>query len=1047
MPIDPGALNKRFAGVVSKRLGLAFGLVGELGVGKSWLVRETLKTLTCASRTVQANAPLSVLVRVLPRPAKLPTWAEKTLARPAETLEPRALIDALVAVLSASVPFVLVIEDLHDAAPERLGFWNQVAQAVRKARGVGVLMTSRATLPEHVEVLRLSALDANGSARLLEAEAGGSVPPEALAWIVERAAGNPLFTLEYFRHLTRLGHLWSDARRWRWRAPEADVMPLSVEALLSQLVVGVMVSDEAQRALGARAMLPDQASLAHWAKVADLEPANLLALRADALQAVLRDGDEPSTASDSGGFVYPLIRDLVRRDLPGNLRQELALRALQVLESTDPEAAAALISDAQLEPAARLGVLERAVQHARAADRPVAAARFLERMAEHAPTADRAAHLLEATRLVRHHNDLEAERLSLLAVQADPHSAETVFLRAEVLSGIGRGEEAERLMLTIPETQRPPGRWLELMVNARCLRFDFSGALQVWLDHPDVHAQASLPLRVSVADALAQLGRFEEAKHLLRESLARTDLEPSARAGLNRAFASVPLLEGDFVAAEKSFDAAVNGYASITDADAFQVLQDDFARALVGRSVARFRLARLRDAIDDLEQAMRLYAEQGDGRNYVQAQANLGVYLTVAGEFERAQEVFLECRPVLERFENHRFLAVVEGGLAQLYLEWAPPYGGALAQKHAQAAVHHARRAESPPNLGQALFFAAWAEALYGQTERAFALSDELTRLAEELRQGHLGALAIWVRGLGLERLGQLEQASTTVQHAVENMNTLGHGPYANFMSLELDRMRGDARAAQARIPAFISTGNRNWVHIAERYFPELVMLERPEEVVHPLRLEILGSTRVLLDGAELSNTARKGRDLLAVLLDARISGRREVGQLELFERLYPDMDETQATSALKQQVYRLRLSLGAGAVVRTSNGYGLGAVSTDAEDFLRQQQSALWRGPAFADFADADLASRDALHHALRLRVRDLLTTDAAEAARLGRILLEAEPYDTDALTLTLRALESVGDSAGLARVYAASRTRFDEVGEQLPESWQDFLRTKARS
>jgi tetratricopeptide (TPR) repeat protein len=1037
-------LNKRFAGVVSKRLGLVVGLVGELGVGKSWLVRETIKTLTCSSRTVQASAPLSVLVRGLPRPARLPTWAEKTLARPAETLEPRALIDALVAVLSASAPFVLVIEDMHEVVPERLEFWNQVARAVRKAHGVGVLMTSRAALPEDVETLRLTALDADGSARLLEAEAGATLPPEALHWIVERAAGNPLFTLEYFRHLTRLGHLWSDARRWRWRAPEVDVMPLSVEALLSQLVANVMVSSEAQRALGAKAVLPDHASVAQWAEVADLEPAALLALRTNALQAVLRDMDD---TSNSVGFVYPLIRDLVRRDLPGNLRRELAGHALRVLQSTDPEAAASLIKDAQLEPAACLSVLERAAQHARAADRPVAAARFLERMAEQSKGAARAAYLLEATRLVHHRNDLEAERLSALAVQADPNSVETVFLRAEVLSGIGRGEEAEQLMLTIPETQRPPGRWLELMVNARCLRFDFSRALQVWLDHPEAHAQASLPLRISVADALAQFGRFEDAKHLLRESMARTDLEPSAHAALQRAFASVPLLEGDFVAAEKSFDAAVNAYASITDADAFQVLQDDFARALVGRSVARFRLARLRDAIDDLEQAMRLYAEQGDGRNYVQAQANLGVYLTVAGEFERAQEVFLECRPVLERFENHRFLAVAEGGLAQLYLEWAPPYGGALAQKHAQAAVYHARRAESPPNLGQALFFAAWAEALYGQTERGFALSDELTSLAEQLHQGHLGALAIWVRGLGLERLGQLEQAVKTVQHAVENMNTLGHGPYANFMSLELDRMRGDANTAQTRIPAFISTGNQNWVHVAERYFPELVRLERPEEVVHPLRLEILGSTRVLLDGAELSNTARKGRDLLAVLLDARISGRREVGQLELFERLYPDMDETQATSALKQQVYRLRSSLGAGAVVRTSNGYGLGTVSTDVEDFLRQQQTALWRGPAFADFADADLASRDAMHHALRLRLRDLLPTDAAETVRLGRILLEAEPYDTEALTLTLRALESVGDTAGLVRVYAASRARFDEVGEQLPETWQDFLRVNARS
>ncbi|WP_036219657.1 hypothetical protein, partial [Calidithermus chliarophilus] len=76
------------------------------------------------------------------------------------------------------------------------------------------------------------------STALLQGQAGGALPPEACEWIYQRAQGNPLFTLEYFRHLGRLGHLWSDGHRWRWRAPEGEPMPTSVEALIVQLTRG-----------------------------------------------------------------------------------------------------------------------------------------------------------------------------------------------------------------------------------------------------------------------------------------------------------------------------------------------------------------------------------------------------------------------------------------------------------------------------------------------------------------------------------------------------------------------------------------------------------------------------------------------------------------------------------------------------------------------------------------------------------------------------------------------------------------------------------------
>src|SRR5690606_41916240 len=41
-------------------------------------------------------------------------------------------------------------------------------------------------------------------------------------------------SLEYFRHLARLGHLWNDGQRWRWRPADDHLMPTSIEALIGQ---------------------------------------------------------------------------------------------------------------------------------------------------------------------------------------------------------------------------------------------------------------------------------------------------------------------------------------------------------------------------------------------------------------------------------------------------------------------------------------------------------------------------------------------------------------------------------------------------------------------------------------------------------------------------------------------------------------------------------------------------------------------------------------------------------------------------------------------
>ena len=293
-----------------------------------------------------------------------------------------------------------------------------------------------------------------------------------------------------------------------------------------------------------------------------------------------------------------------------------------------------------------------------------------------------------------------------------------------------------------------------------------------------------------------------------------------------------------------------------------------------------------------------------------------------------------------------------------------------------------------------------------------------------------------------LEKLGQEEAALLELEHAVNKMTSLGHEIFAHRLALEIDRIRGDAQTAATRVGHFEGIGNLNWRNIAYRYFPQLGAAPA-QEVGSTLHLAVLGPLQLLRDGSLLSYTAHLGKLLLALLLEAHLTGRGGVGQLDLLDTLYPDLDEARATSALKQLVYRLRSALGTSAIARTSSGYALGAVSSDAEAFLASGDTGLWRGLYLADLDDGRVSgARDALYEALKRRATEHVRGSPDEAARLGQLLLEADPYDAEALIICLRALAAVGNLRGLERLYRRSREQFAEVGERLPETWEAFVR-----
>jgi DNA-binding SARP family transcriptional activator len=207
-----------------------------------------------------------------------------------------------------------------------------------------------------------------------------------------------------------------------------------------------------------------------------------------------------------------------------------------------------------------------------------------------------------------------------------------------------------------------------------------------------------------------------------------------------------------------------------------------------------------------------------------------------------------------------------------------------------------------------------------------------------------------------------------------------------------------------------------------------------------------LGSMGLEHSGKPVAYRGRKRLELLAYLLEARLAGRAEAGILDLLDAIFPEHPEAEARHTLKQHIYLIRGSLGPSSVLSTHGGYALGAVSSDAEEFLASGNPALWSGPYLDGLCGGWLPGvRDTLTQALRVKVEDLLGSDApddtSEAARLARILCDMDPYDTATLHLAVQALEATGAARAASRLYSERRTAFLEVGKVLPRTPAVFM------
>src|SRR6266508_3877301 len=218
----------------------------------------------------------------------------------------------------------------------------------------------------------------------------------------------------------------------------------------------------------------------------------------------------------------------------------------------------------------------------------------------------------------------------------------------------------------------------------------------------------------------------------------------------------------------------------------------------------------------------------------------------------------------------------------------------------------------------------------------------------------------------------------------------------------------------------------------------------------------VLGPLEVRVAGRPVAVPGARQRALLAALLLRR-------GTVVAFDRLIDDVFGEQppdeARNALQTYAARLRHALGpaAGVVVTRAPGYAL-EVPGDAVDLerftvllvrAREAQSpaaalalveealALWRGPAYGEFAET-FARGEALRlQELRLAAREDCATllvrlgRLAEATAALEAIVAEEPWRERAVELLVTALAQAGQARHALAAYAGYRDRLrDELG-----------------
>ena len=1018
----------RLRGLTAGRAGLAVSLWGEPGIGKTHLARALLRATPCSSLSVRATQPLEQVALALPRPKFVSAW----LARSLERLERREvftgdqLIEILAAQLAHDVPLVLHVEDLHECSPDQLRVWQELAARVTGIRGAGLLTTSRTPPSDGFEHLRVYPLSRPESDQLLTSEVGAALPEAALTWIFEWAAGNPLFTLEFFRFLARQGLLWNDARRWRWRAPEQRIIPTTVEALIEQVIATVAELPGLETLLQAKAMLGRDVEASHLAEVADLSADEFQGATEHLTRAGILVRDE---------FAHPLYSEVVARGLSPQRRQLLARRAITAYRDT-PLRAAIFVNDAALDKEHALSLLKQAAQGQGGAQ----ATRWLVQAVDYASGPDKASLALEAATALKGSDLPTAIRLGELALDLRPRDVPTIDLLAGIFATRREQDKLDRVLADLPEAEQGErGLWRQVRLNS--IVGDDQAVHELIREHPSL-LNSNPETSYDIAWSLLNMGRVDEAERLTSEIQDHPQLTDRTRALFSYLQGIIYSNRAENERSEACFRQSLTISRKLETTQ--NIISSLHAHAMVLQDLGEYR-----EALIELQEAAQLSLQRGHIVQFAEANLAIADQLVWCGEYEQAESLYLDSLSILERRKPTAFLIDCLNGLAELYSTLETAFNVTLARKYASEALRVSRALNHPAGMACATRIMTVTLVLDGQMVKARNSAEEALTLATVSQRPRQLRAAYQVNARVALALGEHELARQHLQEALRLAMETAEPLPRQLLELEQSAMDRNIERVRGHIEWFEQRGLRHGVYLAHRLVPELakgntVSGANTVPEVFGFRLDVLGPMR-LTTGTEAGVVrGRKRQELLALLLEARIAGRAEVSRLGLIESLYPEQPETRAVTLLADLVYQVRETLGAGVVTTTADGYALGSgVSSDAEMFLAHGDTQLWRGPIFSglDLGGRSDAVREALCLALQSRAEAVVTSRPSEAVRAAQVLLDTDPYDLTALTLALRAWDGLGNRKALSRAYEQARVRFSAVGEPLPDHWEDFV------
>jgi tetratricopeptide (TPR) repeat protein len=1019
---------KRLKGLVIKRPGLVLGLWGEAGIGKTHTAAYLLRETSYKNLSLHVTTPLSSLAKALPKPKALPVWAERIFEKLErnEVLSSEQTSSAFGAVLSEIAPFILHLEDIHEASVERLGWIQALARVVTRLKGVALIVTSRTEPPEPFETIRLEKLDFEGIKNLLEIEARAALPLEALEWIHGKAAGNPLFTLEFFRFLARLGFVWNDGKKWRWRKPEHEVMPVSIETIIQHELTKAGNFPEVEEILCALTLLPVGSG--------DLL-ASVLGLTIEVVQQAMKQLSNVGVVSGND-FSHPLYREVKKQLLTVEQRRVFARKCLVVFEY-DPDQAVRYLDDAALEPNQTLIWYQRAILTAKTAGRELEHAHLLAKSLTFQKADALPTFALQAAKMLLEWDQSEAFRLAQISFESPQTKLEAAKILVEILSKQGHYQEALELLNTLPKDSLTHQERLFWLVQIENFGRNYQEIMNLWQQHPKLADDPETAL--CIAMALGQMGRYDEFETFLNKLLQHEHLNDQQKSRVFNLQGILFLNQGKYLKAIEHFDQLIQLYEKVKPGMSL-------ASALYNRCLALRNLSRVDEAISDFKKIRQICFDIGNFVRWSHVNIGLASLFREMALFEDAESLLLESITYLRSIELSDILVECEAELCLLYLQSGLPHGVIVANKYALSALVHARETGIHHSLVHALWVSSQAACQSGFGEKAFELAEEMQLLAQASGNQNWISDANGALGAAALLLGRHEAALNHLRKAKQAAQNGGSVLGEKKVDLEIARLNKDFVQAKAIIVWFETQGFATFADHARQYFPdsELNLQPEPASKSRMLHLELLGAFQITFENTPQTVRGRKRQELLVLLLEARIVGRSEITRLELLDALYPDDDEDRAASSLKELIRGTRANLGAEVIQTTPNGYVLGQVTSDVEEFLKTGDSSLWRGGYLQglEFTSSE-TMRESLEFALQTCIQKLLKADAKEASRVSRFLLEMNLYDLGHLRLCIQALKASDNYKTLGRVYSDARERLNDVGETLPERWQDFLET----